>query len=445
MLAQGARGATLSLLAILIFAAVLVVATNLPVFDILARGAFLALCLWGLRVMSVRETILLIFAFAVTAWAGIGPAVWDALDLAAFFAAFIAALTMMRDVAARSGAIRAVGRYLLYQPSGRRFYATAFGGHGLGVFLNFGAVSLLTPMIQESVKDEQGQKDEALERRQLSALIRGFAWVLLWAPTTLTQAVLLTLFQDVSWMDIAPLGIATALGFVIVGRLYDRWEWRGPSPAPSVIEAVPKRAFGIVFGICVALIGATSVASGSFDWSIAQALMLVAPVVTVVWFAAQGDRLRALPPLLALSAADMARSAVALGLSGYIGRLLGQTLPFERIIWFDVSSLPGWALLAVLPLIITLGGQIALSPILLVVLLGEILGALGPLPTGQWQIFYALSIGWSLSMTAAPNATATLLIAASARIPPTRLTWEWNLRYGAVCYAISVLTFWIIA
>lgn len=48
-------------------------------------------------------------------------------------------------------------------------------------------------------------------------------------------------------------------------------------------------------------------------------------------------------------------------------------------------------------------------------------------------------------MTASPNATATLLISATTRIPPTTLTWFWNLRYALLCYACVILVFAMIA
>jgi hypothetical protein len=48
-------------------------------------------------------------------------------------------------------------------------------------------------------------------------------------------------------------------------------------------------------------------------------------------------------------------------------------------------------------------------------------------------------------MTASPNATATLLISAATRNPPTTLTWSWNLGYGLLCYACVIFLFVMIA
>lgn len=448
------------LLILLLIAVLAEAATGWFGFALTARAAFISLCVIGAGALTIREQALLAGALAasIVAWWFTTDiaAMLSALDLAAFFAAFIAALTVMRDVAARSRSILAVGRYLTQQPPGRRFYATAIGGHALGVFLNFGAVSLMSPLIQESAKRVDGTTNADLERRQLSALIRGFAWVLLWAPTTLTQVILLSIFTEVTWSEIAPLGIGTAAAFILLGRLYDRFEWRGViRTGPATKPPLPRTAFLVVCGVCALLIGTTVVGSAATGASIALVLMFVAPLVTVIWFVAQGgpasvrssaERLDALHRLLTPSAPSLVRSAVALGLSGYIGRCLGQALPVDTIAQtLDIAALPGWLFLSALPVVISLGGQIALSPILLVVLLGELLRGVETLPTGQAQILYALSVGWALSMTASPNATATLLISATTRIAPTILTWTWNLRYGLLCYVCVILVFVIVA
>ena len=450
----------LALLGVLLGSAVLDVVTGAALFGWGARGAFLALCFVGFRAFSIREYALLTIAVVATlvTWQSRKDPeiILIALDLAAFFGAFIVALTVMREVAARSRSILAVGRYIVMQPAGRRFWSVALGTHFLAVFLNFGAISLMAPMIQNSTIDANGQKDTALERRQLSSMIRGFSWVLLWAPTTLSQAVLLTIFTEATWVDIGPLGIVSAIGFILIGRVYDRWEWRHyPRVITGYQPPVPWRELATICVICSVLIGATLLGRFATGLSIAQILMILAPVVTVAWFLAQEatatapSARRRLPTFIGLlipSARGLARSAVALGASGYIGSALGQSLPMGALSdVLDLAAMPGWLFLAMLPVLISLGGQVALSPILLVVLLGEVLSGIPVLPTGQPQIIFALSLGWALSMTSAPNATATLLIASSCHIPPTTLTWVWNLRYGIICYLVSVGIFVLIA
>src|SRR3546814_20169950 len=49
------------------------------------------------------------------------------------------------------------------------------------------------------------------ERRQLSALLRGFAWFLVWAPTAVTQAILPTLIPGVDPGRLMVTGLCVAL------------------------------------------------------------------------------------------------------------------------------------------------------------------------------------------------------------------------------------------
>ena len=445
--------AALAIVLLAVSAAVLAANTiGGPLADAAARVLFVLLCLLGLRTSTIREVLLGVAALilAILLWrTQEGRAVLPlAIDLAAYFAAFIALLTSLKIAAERSQSVLSVGRYLIRQPSGRRFIATATGGHVLGVFLNFAAVSLMAPLIQSATKQADGTIDEDLERRQLSALLRGFAWILLWAPTTLTQAVLLTLFTDINLGKIVVVGIMTSLLMMGIGLAYDRYEWRGLRQSTDTRPAVilPGRAIVRVGLVCATLIGTTAALQIGAGYTTSLALMFMAPAVTLLWFALQkpkdkrlGKQIASFWPALKLDAAPLARSAIALGLSGFIGRALAEVLPMETLTRnLDATAMPGWLFLAILPILITLGGQVALSPIILVVFIGQVVQTFPTLPADPTNIIFALSAGWAVSMFASPNATATLLISATTRIPPTTLTWRWNLRYGAICYIVLV-------
>ncbi len=423
-----------------------------------ARLLFIALSAFGMWVCSMRERFLFVAAVAIGVTAQVtSPETADlanALNLAAFFAAFIVALTMVKEAAKRSGSVLKVGRYLTSRPAGRRYFAVATGGHILGVFLNFGAVSLLAPLIQKGASDDQGRIDPDLERRQISALLRGFSWILLWAPTTLAQAVLLTLFTDVNYTQLLSAGLVTSVAFILLGRAIDVIEWRGkPKPALSVEATdMPGLALAKVSGVCIGLIACTFLLMVPTGYTVAEALVFVAPLVTVMWLLVQGtlpdtvtevlSRAKAMGPIMVTATPELARSAIALGLSGFIGRVAGKILPVEAIAeTLNIAAMPCWLFLAALPVVITLSGQVALSPILVIVFLGEVLTVLPSLPASQTQIVYALSAGWALSMTASPNATATLLISGTCGIPPTKLTWVWNSHYALACYSVLTIVF----
>ena len=243
---------------------------------------------------------------------------------------------------------------------------------------------------------------------------------------------------------------------VALGRFWDRLEWRHGARGPSLpARPAPWRSIFIVGAICLGLIGATVGLRLIAGFGTALALMIVAPTVTLIWFLFQNDdatnsrplaRIEGFGPLLRADAPDLARSAVALGLSGFIGRALAEVVPIEGLgLLIQTANLPGWLVLAALPVLISLGGQVAISPIMLVVFLGQVLGTIPDLPLSDTLIVYALSIGWALSMLTSPNATATLLISATTKIPPTRLTWAWNLKYALATYAVFVAIFIVLA
>src|SRR3546814_8172124 len=79
------------------------------------------------------------------------------------------------------------------QPPQWRFLAVFLGSHFFSVLINLGSLSLLAPIIQRGVRGDKLKREEldeialVRERRQLSALLRGFAWFLVWAPTAVTQ------------------------------------------------------------------------------------------------------------------------------------------------------------------------------------------------------------------------------------------------------------------
>ena len=357
--------------------------------------AFCALCLCIAPRFSLREFVL--SAMAVALALGLlavekGAAGFShALDRAVFFAAFIYLVTLLKEAAERSTSILQIGHYLTNQPPGRRYFSTAVGGHFLGVLLNFGAVSLLAPLIQRGARADpiETEQDErrarAREQRQLSALIRGFSWMIMWAPTALTQAVLFTALPDVDITKVMALGFLSAVIMILIGRLEDLYRWRHIVVSrPPVKPTFPGRSAAILLFVCTILIGCTYVVVLLADVSTAVALMLVAPIVVAGWVTGQSWAHRpavtmvksknTLSDILSGSAAVLSRNAVALGMAGFIGQAAATLAPVEAIAEsLRLQDIPPWLFLAALPLIINLGGQIALSPLMLVVFLAAIM------------------------------------------------------------------------
>lgn len=430
------------------------------------RLGFCMVCLCVVPRFTLREIALSGMAMALAAGmllteTGL-PDFLYALDRAAFFAAFIYLVTLLKEAAERSPSILEIGRYLTNQPPGRRYFTTAIGGHLLGVLLNFGAISLLAPLIQRGartgpmVSEQDERRARIREQRQISALLRGFSWMILWAPTALTQAILLTTFPEIDVVTVMSLGLLSTVIMILIGRWEDLFRWRHIIVSrPMERPVFPQQpALNLLF-VCLILIGSTYAVVLISKAHTAVALMLVAPIVMTGWVislnrsANPGDTLRrsgdAIADIFFGSAVTLSRAAFALGMSGFIGQAAAYLAPVEAIAEsMNLAQVPPWMFLAALPLIINLGGQIALSPIMVVVFLGSIMHELPVLPADPSLIVFALGAGWALSMTASPNATATLLISGTCGIPPTTLTWRWNGLYALLCYAVFCVMFYLL-
>lgn len=432
-----------------------------------ARLAFLALapCLMGR--FGPREWALSALAMALSAGllmrtGGIDDVLY-ALDRAAFFGAFIYLVTLLKEAAERSKSVLALGQYMTRQPAGRRYYALSVGGHLMGILLNFGAISLLAPLIQRGSKAAQaaGEATQAqakmLEQQQLCALMRGFSWMVIWSPTALTQAILISSFDNTNAAIIIPLGIAASIAMILVGRVVDKITWRNfARPDTQIAPVFPTQAAYRFLWVCAVLIALTIAVAIGFHVTAAMSLMLVAPIVMLLWFFAQNitqgaaSALRAtgtaLYEVLFVSALAPARSAYTLGMAGFIGECAAKLAPVAQVAdSLNLQAMPSWVFLSLLPVIITLGGQIALSPLLVVVFLAAVMNELPVLPADPNLIVFALGAGWALGMFASPNASATLLVSGITGIAPTTLTWRWNGVYALCCFAVFVASFYCLS
>jgi len=457
---------TVLALACLSFSGLLIIYAESSSSILISRCAFILLILSLAPGFKLREWVLTLFAalLIVGLWGKPNGRedLLFALDRAAFFAAFIYLVTLLKEAAQGSPSVLKLGVYLTRQPPQQRYYSLAFGGHLLGILLNFGAVSLLTPLIQRGARGEDGANHSPsrilrLEQQQISAMIRGFSWMIMWSPTALTQAVLFTSFPGADLSVVIPLGIAASVVMILVGRAEERYEWRNTEEESEMTQmAFPKRSairFMLVSG---ALIVSTFFVVVVADVSAALALMLTAPVIMVIWVfeqGYQGDFSKALSlsysnlsEIIVGSSGTSGRSAFTLGIAGFIGVAAAKLAPVELLAeYMQTLDLPVWLFLISLPIIITLCGQIALSPILIVVFLSSIFNQLPELPADPTLIVFALGAGWALSMSASPNASATLLISGVTGIAPTTLTWRWNGRYSILCFSVFCLAFYCLA
>lgn len=432
----------------------------------IAAAAFLAFILTGQKHFRTRERLLLTLAAILTVTAVVlpvafAPLIERALGQAAFLASFMILLALLREGAVTSDAVLGLGRYLTHQPPGRRYTAIASGGHVLGIFLNFGALSLLGPLVQRGLREGASQTDRHLigirEQRQMSALARGFSWIIVWSPTAVTQALTTTIVVGAQPGKVAAIGAVVALIVMFAGWVEDRWRGakararfaaEGRSPAQLSKVPFPRRDFLIFGSICAALAILTGLLVLSTHVTTIHALMLVAPVVTVGWLWLQvrtapdpGKQLRGrLGHIVAVSAPRGAPEALTLSVAGYCGIVAAGLVPPETLAALirldDVSPVAIYLGVAAL---VPLASNAALPPILTVTFLGSLYSALPNPPGDPTLLAAAFALGWALNLTASPFGATGLVLSRVTGIAATTLTWRWNGLFTAIAYLVCAI------
>lgn len=425
--------------------------------------AYLAFVVTGQKHFRTRERILLTLAVILTVTASqiaidFATLVERALIQAAFLAAFMILLALLREGAVTSDAVLGVGRYLTRQPPGRRYAAISAGGHALGIFLNFGALSLLGPLIQRGLREGADEADRYLlairEQRQISALARGFSWIIVWSPTAVTQALVPTVVAGAEQGRIAAIGIAVTIAVLLAGWAEDRWRGararaklaaEGRASAQIAKLPFPHRDFAMFSLVCVTLAMLTGLVILMTGVRTIPALMLVAPVVTVGWLWLQvrrspgaGARLRArLAEIIHVSAPRGSPEALTLSSAGFCGIIaagLTDAQALAEMIRLDAA--PPLAIYLAAAAIVPIASNAAMPPILTVTFLGSLFSALPEPPADPTLLGAAFALGWALNLTASPFGATALVTSRVTGIPATTLSWRWNGTFTLIAYLV---------
>lgn len=427
-----------------------------------AWGAMACVAIFAMPRLGLREAYLLVTCSLLTTllvWIRPEPgqAVAAALDQAGFLMVFILLIGLLHEAAATSPAVEACGQYLTRQPPGRRYYALNSGTAVLALLFNVGVVSFLVPLIQRGI--EAASPGDALnpirERRQVSALLRGFAWCVIWSPTAIAPLAVAELLPGANRNLWILYGFALFLVIMVLGALEDRWRFRSFVPVGKrPIAPFPRTAFLRFLLACCWLFGMTGLFVWLADETVIFGLLMACPLMLVGWLLAQNG----FPDPAALPATvtrlggvlhqGLPRSApvaITLAASGFIGRAGAELVPAAEVAAaVRLDAMPDFVWLSALPGLLALLGLLAVSPIMMAIFFGSLFAALPEMPADPTLIAFSISCGWALSMTFTPFATVVLLIDRVAGIPPKRLTWEWNLWFTLMAAALLVPVFWIL-
>ncbi len=434
-----------------------------PTVQVIAWLAMAATILAAVRRIGLREIYLLSVCAVLSLlvwWQRPDPTMElaGALSQASFLMAFVLLLGLLHEAAATSPSIDALGRYLSRQPAGRRFYALFAGTGIMAVLFNIGVVSFLVPLIQRGIRSSA--PDDPLnpirERRQVSALLRGFAWCVIWSPTAIAPLALMELIPGVDrklWMV---LGLGIFVIYMILGATEDSFRWRAYRPRAKQVRPVfPGHAALMFAAACGWLFVLAIVVSHMLDETIIFGLMAVCPFMLVGWIIVQnraggqvawpkvGSRLN---QIAFTNLPHSARVAVTLACSGFIGRAAASLVPAQAVATrLGLDAVPDFLLLSCVPPAIAAMSLLGLSPIMTAVFFGSFFGSLAVMPADPTLIALSISMGWSLSMYLSPFATVVLMANRVGGYAPRDLTWKWNFVYGMLSLALSVPLFALLA
>ncbi len=453
---------------VLCVASIIATIFDTPAANAASAAFFLFFLLFCQVYFGLRERLLLALAGLATVAAilqlgsnAAGPVMAD-LSRAAYLATFIMLMASLREGAMHSSAVLAIGRYLTGQPTGRRYMALHIGGHFVGVILNFGAISLLGPLIKRGVDSKAGEGPPVLSeirlRRQISALSRGFAWFNIWAPTAIAQAVVLTLVPGSRAGIIAIAGIVTALILLFVGWAEDRLTGQrarqrlaqdGNLPTSTHVPIFPGAQF-IRFGVvATSLIVLAIVISRLVAIPLVSAIMMASVPVTLAWMGVQW-RLRREPDIGSLvhrakvlfrtSIPAGSPEAATLGLAGYIGILSAGLV--NRSWLADTLSLESWnptMICISVTAIIPLASCIGLPPMMVVTFLGGLLVSVPQLDLQPTLLGFALLVGWALNLTGSPFGATSLMLTRVIDISGAVYAWKWNGLFTLISWAVAAI------
>ena len=369
-----------------------------------------------------------------------------------YFSAFFTATGFLRLAAETSPLIGRSGAHLLAQPAGRQYLSMTFGTNLMGLVLSFGAVQLLGTLVGRAVEAAGGSPDlrEAREKRLYLAVLRGICLAPGWSPFSVALAMALTLAPGANWNAVIAIGFVAAVGLMLLG-----WAMvRGQSDPTDVMPVEGAGTWGdqgrlvlLVLGLFALVVAAEE----ALDLRLIIAVMLTVPLAGIAWIVWQ---LRARGPGRATAELGRRlghqvrttfpayRAGIAiLASAGFGGTLVAAALPRQQIAdWLIAVDLPAAAVPILIVAIITLGGQVALNPIITITVLSAVLPPLDAIGVPPSLAGAAVLLGFSLCVGSSPFGLFALMTARLANRPVGEITYRWNGWFTALSFlAVSAL------
>lgn len=389
--------------------------------------------------------------------------VWlDGMQRASFYAALFVALSFLREPAERSVLVRRCGLLLINQLPGRRYAALSGGMVLFGTVLNLGAVNLLGTMIRRAntLDAAQGRPDvvEARLRRMGLALLRGFSSTPLASPLSIAFIVTVSTVPGATWPKVLALGVPLGLLVLSLGWVLDRYTFPRRSAVQPAAQASPAGPIDLLRFACLVLgmFALTASIDLSSRLTLPQALLLAAPVSSVLWVAWQVRRAgvsgggglitarfcRRGPTLFSGLRAEISVISAAC----FVSVVLAAMIPGEVLVQGLARLGAGdTAILLAIGPVVALLSLFGVNPIMSVILLATAVSDGGIYGGSPELLAIAFLFGWSLAINISPLAPVVMTVCRVIHVRAVDLSLRWNSLFGLCLVVLGSGFIWLIA
>jgi len=387
------------------------------------------------RAQQIAGFVLLLIGTAGALIGGEGQAVIaDGIARSRTFLVLFFAVAWLQPPVSLSPALRATRETIVTQPPGRRYLYLASGVHVLGAVLNIAGFSLLTTIV-----DKDTPMDGTLRRRLSLALMQGFTAASCWSPFYIGTIVVLVAVPSLTWVEIAPYGVAMATILIAGNWVRDRIGRGKTSRQATARETVPlSRAHAIrAAGILITLIILVTTLVETLHASIPVVLGLLAPPFGLIWYwtiararstAPRTVTVGAVPELahrVIAALPTLRNESLVFVAANVLGVGVASAVPTENLGDAFTTLIP-WAdarIIAII-LIFLACGSIGLHPVIVVVSLSAILP---PEALGLPDLIVGLTyMGcWGMSTMISPFSGTTLFMSRVTGVPGHIISWRW--------------------
>lgn len=328
-------------------------------------------------------------------------------------------------------------RMIVSRPPGQRYAFLTIGTHILCIFLHMGGMLFVMTLVALRQKLE---RPETIRAMALSAM-RGFAATALWSPLSLSVVVILSGVTGVSYLQLAPVGLAATVAFLFTGYLMER-RHRASTAAPLRLTREEWHIVLRLIAPVVLLIAAVMSSVAVFGLRLIEGVFSASLIMGGLWslalFARRLLDRRSLLRTASTVTASVTNEVVIICAAVAIGTLAASALMGSG--QFSQGLTPREAVVAagLVPLLIVAGGIVALNPLVMVTLLAGTLNAIWPEDAKLWLVL-ALSWGWAAASCGTPLTANMLLAAQRLKVSPYTMAFAWNGRFTALTTSVAVV------